>query len=88
MKKQIETIPAAAMKTLTNWSGRETFGAENIVERAVILTRANRLSVDPRIAQSRVRSVEPNGQQTRFPHCERNDHESTRELRETHPKSM
>jgi formate hydrogenlyase transcriptional activator len=46
MQKQIETIPAVAMKTLTNceWPGniREL---ENFVERAVILTRGTSLEV-------------------------------------------
>jgi formate hydrogenlyase transcriptional activator len=46
MQKQIESIPAAAMKTLTNgeWPGniREL---ENFIERAVILTRGRSLEV-------------------------------------------
>jgi formate hydrogenlyase transcriptional activator len=46
MQKQIETIPAAAMKALTNWEWpgnvREL---ENFVERAVILTRGKSLEV-------------------------------------------
>jgi formate hydrogenlyase transcriptional activator len=46
MQKQIDTIPAAAMKTLTNckWPGniREL---ENFIERAVILTRGRSLEV-------------------------------------------
>jgi formate hydrogenlyase transcriptional activator len=46
MQKQIETIPAAAMKTLTNWEWpgnvREL---ENFIERAVILTRGRSLEV-------------------------------------------
>src|SRR5712671_2852458 len=46
MQKRIETIPAAAMKTLTNWEWpgnvREL---ENFIERAVILTRGRSLDV-------------------------------------------
>jgi formate hydrogenlyase transcriptional activator len=46
MQKQIDTIPAAAMKTLTNWEWpgnvREL---ENFIERAVILTRGRSLDV-------------------------------------------
>jgi formate hydrogenlyase transcriptional activator len=67
MKKHIETIPAAAMKTLTNWEWpgnvREL---ENIVERAVILTRGKSLEVSiPESRKSREDSSVPNhnGQQ-------------------------
>jgi transcriptional regulator with GAF, ATPase, and Fis domain len=46
MQKHIETIPAAAMKALTNWEWpgnvREL---ENFVERAVILTRGKSLEM-------------------------------------------
>lgn len=46
MQKQIDTIPAVAMKTLTNWEWpgnvREL---ENFIERAVILTRGRSLDV-------------------------------------------
>lgn len=46
MQKQIETIPAAAMKTLTNWEWPGNIRElENFVERAVILTRGKSLEV-------------------------------------------
>jgi formate hydrogenlyase transcriptional activator len=67
MKKQIETIPAAAMKTLTNWEWPGNIRElENIVERAVILTRGKSLEVSiPELRPSRVESSVPNhnGQQ-------------------------
>jgi formate hydrogenlyase transcriptional activator len=58
MQKHIETIPAAAMKTLTNldWPGniREL---ENFVERAVILTRGKSLEVPtPELRKSTITS--------------------------------
>src|ERR1700691_4106160 len=44
MQKHIETIPAAAMKTLTNWDWPGNIRElENFVERAVILTRGKSL---------------------------------------------
>ena len=46
MQKHIETIPAAAMKTLTNWEWPGNIRElENFVERAVILTRGKSLEV-------------------------------------------
>jgi formate hydrogenlyase transcriptional activator len=46
MQKQIETIPAAAMKTLTNWDWPGNIRElENFIERAVILTRGKSLDV-------------------------------------------
>jgi formate hydrogenlyase transcriptional activator len=46
MQKQIETIPAAAMKTLTNWDWPGNIRElENFIERAVILTRGKSLEV-------------------------------------------
>jgi transcriptional regulator with GAF, ATPase, and Fis domain len=67
MKKHIETIPAAAMKTLTNWEWPGNIRElENIVERAVILTRGKSLEVSiPELRKSREDSSVPNhnGQQ-------------------------
>jgi formate hydrogenlyase transcriptional activator len=67
MKKHIETIPAAAMKTLTNWEWPGNIRElENIVERAVILTRGKSLEVSiPELRTSRVESsvAHHNGQQ-------------------------
>jgi formate hydrogenlyase transcriptional activator len=62
MKKHIETIPAAAMKTLTNWEWPGNIRElENIVERAVILTRGKSLEVSiPELSKSRVESFVPN----------------------------
>jgi formate hydrogenlyase transcriptional activator len=46
MQKHIETIPAAVMKTLTNWEWPGNIRElENFVERAVILTRGRSLEV-------------------------------------------
>jgi len=46
MQKRIETIPAAAMKTLINWEWPGNIRElENFVERAVILTRGRSLEV-------------------------------------------
>jgi formate hydrogenlyase transcriptional activator len=46
MQKRIETIPASAMKTLTNWDWPGNIRElENFVERAVILTRGKSLEV-------------------------------------------
>jgi formate hydrogenlyase transcriptional activator len=46
MQKHIETIPTAAMKTLTNWEWPGNIRElENFVERAVILTRGTSLEV-------------------------------------------
>ncbi len=67
MKKHIETIPAAAMKTLTNWEWPGNIRElENIVERAVILTRGKSLEVSiPELRKSREDYSVPNhnGQQ-------------------------
>jgi formate hydrogenlyase transcriptional activator len=62
MKKHIETIPAAAMKTLTNWEWPGNIRElENIVERAVILTRGKSLEVSiPELRTSRVETSVPN----------------------------
>jgi transcriptional regulator with GAF, ATPase, and Fis domain len=58
MQKHIETIPAAAMKALTNWDWPGNIRElENIVERAVILTRGKSLEVSiPELRTSRVES--------------------------------
>jgi len=46
MQKQIDTIPAAAMKTLSNWEWPGNIRElENFIERAVILTRGKSLEV-------------------------------------------
>jgi formate hydrogenlyase transcriptional activator len=67
MKKHIETIPATAMKTLTNWDWPGNIRElENVVERAVILTRGKSLEVSiPELRKSREDSSVPNhnGQQ-------------------------
>jgi formate hydrogenlyase transcriptional activator len=67
MKKHIETIPVAAMKTLTNWEWPGNIRElENIVERAVILTRGKSLEVSiPELRTPRVEISVPNhnGQQ-------------------------
>jgi formate hydrogenlyase transcriptional activator len=57
MQKQIETIPAATMKALTNWEWPGNIRElENFVERAVILTRGKSLEVP--IAELRKSSVD------------------------------
>jgi len=57
MQKQIDTIPAAAMKTLTNWEWPGNIRElENFIERAVILTRGKSLEV-PVMELSKVREV-------------------------------
>jgi formate hydrogenlyase transcriptional activator len=46
MQKKIDTIPAAAMRTLTNWDWPGNIRElENFIERAVILTRGRSLEV-------------------------------------------
>jgi transcriptional regulator with GAF, ATPase, and Fis domain len=62
MQKQIETIPAAAMKTLTNWDWPGNIRElENFVERAVILTRGKSLEVPiTELRESRVAFPVPN----------------------------
>jgi len=62
MQKQIETIPAAVMKTLTNWDWPGNIRElENFVERAVILTRGKSLEVPiTELHKSRVDSPGPN----------------------------
>ena len=62
MQKHIETIPAAAMKTLTNWDWPGNIRElENFVERAVILTRGNSLQVPiTELLKSRVDFSVPN----------------------------
>jgi formate hydrogenlyase transcriptional activator len=62
MQKHIETIPAAAMKTLTNWEWPGNIRElENFVERAVILTRGKSLEVPiPELLKSRVEPSVPN----------------------------
>ncbi|HWO34256.1 MAG TPA: sigma 54-interacting transcriptional regulator, partial [Candidatus Acidoferrum sp.] len=62
MQKQIETIPAAAMKTLTNWDWPGNIRElENFVERAVILTRGKSLEVPiAELLKSRVDFSVPN----------------------------
>ena len=57
MQKRIESVPASAMKTLTDWDWpgnvREL---ENFIERAVILTRGR--SLDPPLAELRRKNAE------------------------------
>src|SRR5712691_10696113 len=62
MQKQIDTIPAAAMKTLTNWEWPGNIRElENFIERAVILTRGRSLEVPiTELRKSRVESSTPN----------------------------
>jgi formate hydrogenlyase transcriptional activator len=62
MQKHIETIPAAAMKTLTNWDWPGNIRElENFVERAVILTRGKALEVPiTELRQLRVAFPVPN----------------------------
>jgi formate hydrogenlyase transcriptional activator len=62
MKKPIETIPAAAMKALTNWDWPGNIRElENFVERAVILTRGKSLEVPiPELLKSRMEPFVPN----------------------------
>src|SRR5258708_28338335 len=62
MQKQIERIPAAAMKTLTNWEWPGNIRElENFIERAVILTRGKTLEVPiPELRESVVESHAPN----------------------------
>jgi transcriptional regulator with GAF, ATPase, and Fis domain len=61
MQKHIETIPAAAMKTLTNWEWPGNIRElENFIERAVILTRGKTLEVPiPELRESVVESHAP-----------------------------
>jgi formate hydrogenlyase transcriptional activator len=67
MQKHIDTIPASAMKTLTNWEWPGNIRElENFVERAVILTRGKSLEVPiTELRKSRVESYVPssNGSQ-------------------------
>src|SRR6266481_4883344 len=67
MQKQIETIPASAMKTLTNWEWPGNIRElENFVERAVILTRGKSLEVPIiELRKSRVESFVPSGNGSR-----------------------
>src|SRR3979411_475488 len=62
MQKQIETIPASAMKTLTNWEWPGKIPERGYFrERAVILTRGKSLEVSiPELRTSRVESSVPN----------------------------
>jgi len=62
MQKHIERIPAAAMKTLTNWEWPGNIRElENFIERAVILTRGKTLEVPiPELRESVVESHVPN----------------------------
>jgi formate hydrogenlyase transcriptional activator len=62
MQKHIETIPAAAMKTLTNWDWPGNIRElENFVERAVILTRGKSLQMPiTELLKSRVDFSVPN----------------------------
>jgi formate hydrogenlyase transcriptional activator len=62
MKKHIETIPATAMKTLTNWEWPGNIRElENFIERAVILTRGKSLEVPIKeLRKSRVDFSVPN----------------------------
>ena len=59
MQKQIETIPAAAMKILTSWDWPGNIRElENFIERAVILTRGKSLEVPVgELKKSRVHST-------------------------------
>jgi formate hydrogenlyase transcriptional activator len=62
MKKHIETIPAAAMKALTNWEWPGNIRElENFIERAVILTRGKVLEMPiPELRKSGADSLVPN----------------------------
>jgi len=62
MQKHIERIPAAAMKTLTNWGWPGNIRElENFIERAVILTRGKTLEVPlPELRESVVQAHAPN----------------------------
>ena len=62
MKKHIESIPAAAMKTLTNWEWPGNIREpENFIERAVILTRGKVLEMPiPELRKSGADSLVPN----------------------------
>ena len=62
MQKHIETIPAAAMKTLTSWDWPGNIRElENFVERAVILTRGKSLQMPiTELLKSRVDFSVPN----------------------------
>jgi len=66
MQKHIETIPAAAMKTLTNWEWPGNIRElENFIERAVILTRGKTLEVPiPELRESVVESHAPHRNDT------------------------
>ena len=63
MQKHIETIPAATMKTLTNWEWPGNIRElENVVERAVILTRGKSLQMPiTELRESRGALSVPNG---------------------------
>lgn len=63
MQKYIETIPAAAMNSLTNWEWPGNIRElENFVERAVILTRGKSLEMPiTELRKSRADSSVPNG---------------------------
>jgi formate hydrogenlyase transcriptional activator len=62
MQKHIERIPAAAMKTLTNWEWPGNIRElENFIERAVILTRGKTLEVPiPELRELVVEAHAPN----------------------------
>jgi formate hydrogenlyase transcriptional activator len=60
MEKQIESIPAAAIKRLTRWHWPGNIRElENFIERAVILTRGATLEVPPMELKSDVTAVVP-----------------------------
>jgi len=79
MQKNIETIPAAALKTLTNWDWPGNIRElENFIERAVILTRGKSLEVPlAELSKSKV-SSSPSGD-----HGSRERDEIARIVRET-----
>ena len=77
MQKHIETIPAAAMKTLMNWEWPGNIRElENFVERAVILTRGKSLEVP--ITELRKSTVDSS-----FPNHDGREDEISRIVRET-----
>jgi transcriptional regulator with PAS, ATPase and Fis domain len=56
MQKQIETVPAAVMKGLTDWDWPGNIRElENFIERALLLTRGKSLSIMWRMSSSEMR---------------------------------
>jgi formate hydrogenlyase transcriptional activator len=77
MQKHIETIPAAVMKTLTNWDWPGNIRElENFVERAVILTRGKSLDVP-------IQELRKSGGNSHAPNHNGTQEEISRIVRET-----